>query len=303
MRKMKSFVATLWQRKLSIIFGGFVGLVLGGLYLAIVPPKYTSTMMITAATHGVGSLSDSAGRSTSLAGSLFGAAANPDFTLILALMHSEAIAESLQSKYQVLQKLHPEQWDNETKQWRRSHSLISTASQRLNVLFGRPESQPPNAESLTVELAKGIRIEQSENKGIYTVTFTAKDPTLAHDVLEEVYAEAENIARHDALKVASAYVSYLESELKFASNEETKRGLVELYVQQEQRKMVLSADAPFAADIVSAPTVPLRPSGPSPSVLLLISVLAGAALFSAIAIYRSSPEEGDAFEEVAAAAQ
>jgi hypothetical protein len=126
---------------------------------------------------------------------------------------------------------------------------------------------------------------------------------LAHEVLETAYNEAEQIARQDALKAATGYVTYLENELKFASNNEAKNGLIQLYVQQEQRKMVLSADVPFASDVVSAPTRPLRPGGPSPMVLLLIGALAGAGIFFGIAVYRSQSKEKEAFEEASVAAQ
>jgi uncharacterized protein involved in exopolysaccharide biosynthesis len=294
MALIKPALATLWHRKFLIVSGAICGLVAGGAYLTTTTPKYTSTMLIAASTHGVSSISESLGRNIPLASTLFGSAANPDFTRILALLHSEDMAATLQADYLILQQLHPGQWDAETKMWRQPNGLLSRLSQYLNGIFGRPKWQPPSGDTLAKELSKAIKITQSDNKGVYIVSFSANDPMLAHDVLKESFTEAEKIARQGALKAASAYVSYLENEMQFATNIETRKGLTDLYVQQEQRKMTLSADLPFAADIVNAPTVPQRPDGLSPLLLLVASMVGGAAVFFGIGVYRPTPAQNDA---------
>lgn len=293
MNSIKAVFHIFWRRKVFIFLGGLVGLTLSFAYLAISAPRYTSTMLIAPATHGVSNLSDASSRNLSIAGTLFGSAQGTDFVRVMALMHSQVVAARLEENYHVIRQLYPNLWDEERSQWRKPNNPISRLSQWLNRIFDRPEWRAPDAEFLAQKFAKDIHIEQSENKGVYWVTYTARTPELAQMVLEKTYEQAELMARGEALKAASAYVAYLDDELRKATQQAAKQGLTDLYIQQEQRKMVLSADVPFAADLVAPPVLSQKPAGLPPLLILLFGAAAGGVVIFGLFLFLSRSSEGD----------
>jgi LPS O-antigen subunit length determinant protein (WzzB/FepE family) len=124
-----------------------------------------------------------------------------------------------------------------------------------------------------------------------TISFDHKDPAFAVELVQKVYQAADEELKSDTLIRTRKYIAYLEKRLATVTVAEYREALSDLLVDQERTQMVIEADLPFAAKIVSDAVVPDTPDKPKIVVTLIVMTLIGVFL-GVLWIFLLENEEG-----------
>ncbi len=267
-----------WQGKLIILLCVLVAL--GGTYawLKRQTPEYTARMVVGPAASELmssGARSTRGGPLSFLGANGFGAGAVTEFERFMELKASAELAERLQSKRRVLQRVFVDMWDPEGRRWIRPDGLVAASKMALRESLRLPPWTPPSIEVLAEYLQEEIKQSHERGSSLWVLKCSNHDPTLAKQLLTWVHAETDVMIRERAMLRASEQIKYLEGKLMTISVKEHRDALVDLLSQQERVLMVIGSGLPYAAEIIEAPTVSEVPTWPWPIRALAIGGLAG----------------------------
>lgn len=102
------------------------------------------------------------------------------------------------------------------------------------------------------------------------------DPAKAQAMLNHLFIIADNKIRQDKKAKATRRISYLDNQLETVRNLNHRDAIIALLKEQEQVTMMASIDQYFAATIINAPTVGLKPVSPNPLILFPGLIFIGA---------------------------
>lgn len=288
-----SVLETLWKQKSKVILTASVSLVLAIIYLFVATPKYTATMIV-AAIEQQGNLSGLGARSqlSSISGIKIGETdSSIRFAAFVDLLTSHAVAKRLMKDEELVHKIFEEEWDPASKKWRAPGGIISFLIRLPNIVFGRPAWTPPSSTKLAEFLSDEINVSDFGDAGMKTISFDHKDPAFAVELVQKVYQAADEELKSDTLIRTRKYIAYLEKRLATVTVAEYREALSDLLVDQERTQMVIEADLPFAAKIVSDAVVPDTPDKPKIVVTLIVMTLIGVFL-GVLWIFLLENEEG-----------
>lgn len=161
--------------------------------------------------------------------------------------------------------------------------FINAVSQDLPFEFSSSLGQSWNPEKLADYLNKHVFLEPVSGTPLRKITYYHPDPETAKMVVAKVHRVADEIIRARLLREVMGRIGYLNTALSQTNNPEHRRNLAELLMQQEQIKMMVSLDEPFAASIVEPPYVSANPRWPDPFLIyplfLIIGLMTGFVVF------------------------
>jgi LPS O-antigen subunit length determinant protein (WzzB/FepE family) len=133
-------------------------------------------------------------------------------------------------------------------------------------------------------LERQLAVTQTLGAVTWTIALAHPDREAALDALRRLHAFAEAKVRADLEQMASRRVAALEGRLAREPDLYIRQSLYELLAASQRAGVVAMADEAVAARLVSAPSVPLRPSLPNrPLLLLLLLVAAPMAAMAVVA--------------------
>lgn len=95
-----------------------------------------------------------------------------------------------------------------------------------------------------------LTIATDDLTGMTTIGFNDRDPAKAARMLSMISAGADDIVRQADRARAIMYRSYLQEQLTPTQNVESKTNLMQLLMAQDQTLMLVSADTPYAAQVI-----------------------------------------------------
>lgn len=272
-----SILKTVWEHKTTILITSSVSILIAVIYLFIATPKYTATMILAAVqvqgnSPGLGAL----GQFSAISGIRIGESdAGLRFSSFIDLLPSQAVSKRLLEDQKFTQKIFANEWDQDNNKWHPQPGIFGFLIRLPDKLFGRPTWSPPSSVRLSEYLSDNVGIRDFGDAGMKTISFDHKDPAFAVEVLQKIYKAADNELKVDALIRTRQYVVYLEKRLLSASVAEHRQALSQLLVDQERNQMLMEADLPFAARVVSDATVSDQPTKPKVVVTLIVALLIG----------------------------
>ena len=133
-------------------------------------------------------------------------------------------------------------------------------------------------------LERHLAVTQTLGAVTWTIALSHPDREAALDALRRLHAFAEAKVRADLEQMASRRVAALEGRLAREPDLYIRQSLYELLAASQRAGVVAMADEAVAARLVSAPSVPLRPTLPNrPLLLLLLLVAAPMAALAVVA--------------------
>ena len=133
-------------------------------------------------------------------------------------------------------------------------------------------------------LERQLAVTQTLGAVTWTIALAHPDREAALDALRRLHAFAEAKVRADLEQMASRRVAALEGRLAREPDLYIRQSLYELLAASQRAGVVAMADEAVAARLVSAPSVPLRPTLPNrPLLLLLLLVAAPMAALAVVA--------------------
>ena len=240
-----------WRLRAWIILGlvfGFLGAIV---FSALAVPHYRVSMLVAPATHGLdpkpkaahGDLASTAGEDST------------DFFRFENIVRGGDVAAQLMT----------------------DDVMRGVAMDRpLRILSG---SDLKTATELTDWMARNVRIEPVGTTPMRRLVIHHADAQWAMAFLTRLYTVTDTLIRNDVRVQADARVDYLQNTLGQARNPDHRRVLTDLLIEQEQIRMMLAMDEPFAAVVAERASASSRPVWPRKSLVFPAFMIGGAILF------------------------
>ena len=280
-------IANLLHDSWRIVVRSIIGAVLLTLiFLHLSLFTYTISLRLTpveptTSVSNMSQLADLVGINSSLGSANFG--------LYNTALRSSMTAEAITRHPKLMHLIFYKSWSATDQQWIKPQpGPLSAVKNAVKYIVGVPVQKwtPLGVPEVQDFLDNQLAVELDRKSQTIVLTLHWPDPEAAKEILVSVASIADQLLRQRDLTRAQRYSDYAASELERTSAVDYRTALSQLLVQQERRKMVASVDLPFAAQALGAPLASTKPTNPSPSILLFLSIPAGALFGFALAYFR-----------------
>ena len=268
---MEDLLAGIWARRLRVAVLALLFLLGGGATILNWPRAYVAEAVVAPAeTTGIAT-------STLLApaqqmGGLLDHRPAGNFAVYLGALRSAEAAAMLAGETALLRHLDE----------RRRTSLRGAIRRLLDPLLG--PARQADLDDIRGWLERELAVTQTLGAVTWTIALAHPDRDAALDTLRRLHAFAEAKVRTDLEQMARRRVAALEGRLAREPDLYIRQSLYELLAASQRAGVVAMADEAVAARLVSAPSVPLRPTLPNrPLLLLLLLVAAPMAALAVVA--------------------
>lgn len=260
---VRSWLVWLW---LPILLGA-VGAYWGYRDLQNFRPQAVAAMTVLPSTTS-GSTQASTGRVESLAAQ-FGIqlGAQPSeispFYRLQMVLKSVLLAERLQERYGLLQRVYGDSWDFEAGEWKRPSGEDFERDQRRRAMLRQNLWAPPNLETLAEYVGGKLQIEPVAGGGFQTVTVRDPDPEFALWLVNTVYFEADGLLREQDRRDSEERRAYITRELAAATNVQVQDALRGMLANEFNKTLTLASNLPYAAKITEPARILNRRTEPN----------------------------------------
>lgn len=266
-----------WKIVLLTILVTTVAMVI---YLNIATYKYTATVKLTTSQSagGLGSQLGNLGALASIASvRLPQGAGEQNFLNFSQSLLSRSTAEGLLKRPELLHVMFEQEWDATSQQWVEPKGPIKTIAGVGRKILGLPvyPFRPPDAARVQKYLETYVGVAEDTRKPVISITYSHKDPNFAVNLLDAIASIDDETLRRKSLTRSTNYIAYLEGQLRVAQLAESRTALALVLGEQVKQRMLASANAPFAAEPISAISVSDQPTAPKPIIFLITAVVAG----------------------------
>lgn len=283
---------SLWRQRWIIVVLAGLGLAYGIYQLQRATYYYTAELKVAAAQSaesgatprlsGLASLASRAGLGPATTGNTF-----MFYTQGVA---SRAVADELARRPDIMHAVFADEWDRESNRYvEPRRGLVGGIVQGVKTLVGFPrlEWSPPGAARLQDYIENAVQVVPDPELPVVTLIYSHPDPRFAELFLGEIHRVLDNSLRRKARNRATEYINYLSSQLQSARNVEHRSAIAQSLSEQEKNRMLASSTMAFAAEPLDVVTSSLRPTSPSPALILLVALLQGIVAGVLVALVRS----------------
>lgn len=146
----------------------------------------------------------------------------------------------------------------------------------LRSLAGYETPSEWDASDLAAYLNKRVTVEAVGYSPMRLVRFRHKDRDFAVNLLDALYASADASLRTQARIRTEAEIAYLQDALQRVTLSDQRNALADMLESQEQTRMMIGVDLPFAADRIETAHASVAPDYPSAEMALVLSLVLGA---------------------------
>jgi Chain length determinant protein len=279
--RISDLLRALWLGRTAAVCVFALCVVAAVVFLKIAVPQYTARIIITPkrpandlsvtqkALNVLGNLTTGRNFNT-----------NPDFGLFNDLVTSQALADTLAQKHDMVHVIFHKQWDKETQSWIEPSGMWADLKAAIKRQFHQPAWSPPDQRDLDRYLTDHVRVVKRnlsflDISNTYQLEYSDPDPRFAAEFVTLVYREADNILRQRREAELESNVDYLRKRLAETTIVEYRQALIQLMADQEKELMIIHSNAPFAVDIVDSASVPKTPSFPNLRLTLALTLVLG----------------------------
>jgi hypothetical protein len=237
---------------------------LGGAYFAYgnlqnFEPKAIATMIVQPAGSGSasGGLPSGLGAAAAQLGIQIGGGQTSisPFDRFQLVLGSLELANVMQEKYQLLQRIYTSSWDATNGSWVRPSGEAFERSQRMRALMRQNLWSPPNLETLASYLKGSIKIQGASAAGFEELSVTHDNAEYALWLLTTVFAEADALLRAKERQQSIERRAFIERQLESRTNLQMQEVLRTLLSQELSREVTFASEANYAASVVEPPHV------------------------------------------------
>jgi len=276
----------LWRWKWGVVIGTLIGLVIGINEARNFAPTYEAEMIVEHS--GNDGIAVSAG-----GGGVFGAAQSlglvatrsnkaTSFDHFKQTLGSRGLAEILQHKYDLMQKVYKGSWDATNQTWIQPKVDENSIRWRIKKIFHYNTPQLPNLISLSKFVGGVVKVEAVPKSPFFRISVTHRDQKFAIYLLRITFKEADGLLAERDRRKQALDKQYLEAQLEKTQLMEVRSALLGLLMQHEQKRMLITADPPHTMKILELPWVSRQPS--EPELLKLIGIPTAVACILCIVI-------------------
>lgn len=279
---------TIWARRdvFFLTVGAIFALTV--VILHLVPKSYETSVSIAPVTQSNQQLSGGLSALAKLGGvNVNGLAGGGEqFRLFLSSINSQDVANQLAKDQLLMRGLFPNQWSAADRQWREPNGVVHVIAKMVKGVLGIPARPwaPPSGEDVAKILFTQIEVDEDPKSPVVTLRIQSSDPKVALQLLQELVRTIDEKLRANALRRANDYIAYLTRQLNTVSIAEYRAALTDRLSEQEQTRMMASANVSFAAQIFSGPAASTLPSAPKSILILVFSLIVGSGVGAFLAM-------------------
>ena len=245
------------RARFYLLAGALTGFVCAFLFLAAATPQYRATMLVTPTTRsGTPDISALFPNNASFAMEYvmqsFGPGDSSDFMRFETILREASVAEKLLPDEKIRKGL--------TAAGRYRFSAVSDLD---------------TAPKLSAWLQDNIAVDFVGQTRLKRVSVLHPDPVFAVYMLGKMYEITDGMIRVELEDKTAKRIEYLEREIDKITHPEHQRVLTKLLMDQEQIRMILAVNEPFAAAIAEPPAAGPKPAWPRKSIIVPAFVFAG----------------------------
>ncbi len=251
-------------------------------------PTYTASMIVQPS--GGGQADQLSAVASRLGISLGGGGSSSELDRLSVLLGSVALAERLQEKYQLMQRVFAGSWDPAKEEWVRPSGEEFERSERIREFFRLNRWSPPTLESLAAYIKGNIEFDRISKAPFVEIVHSDSSPEIALEILEMVYFEADELLREQDRTEIEKRREYLDTQLLRATTVDSRQALRNLLTGEIRRASLLGSGLPYAARIIEPPHASTRPSEPNPRLVIgfptAMTLFAALVLITLVAVIR-----------------
>ena len=262
---------SLWRARLYLLAGGVLGVLAAALVLGAAVPHYRASMLVSPTTRtgspDISSLfPENAGYAIEYVLRSFGPADSSDFMRFEQILRGPAVAQRLLKD---------------------DDAMAGISRDRFFTFLPPPVNTP---EKLAAYLQNHLKVEPVGNTPMRKLVYDHPDQVFATKLLSTLHRMADTIIREGMREKTARRVAWLGETIGQIQNPEHRRTLTTLLMQQEQIRMILALDEPYAALIAEPPAAASdKPSWPRKPIVLPAGLLIGMVLGFALHGLRRRP--------------
>ena len=275
--KNSEIIKTIFFKNKKFIFiGSLIGLLLSIIFSIIAPDKYTSTVLLAPADNsnidnfaaqlgGLGSIASLAGIGTP----------NDKTNLALEIVKSRSFISDFIEKRNILVPLFAsKKWDKKSKELVIDNSIYDISNQKW-VRDSEPpfESKPSLQEAHRVWIKDHMKVSLDRQTKFVEISITHISPVLAQRWLELIVTDLNTKLRDKDVKQAEKAIEYLSKEAVKIDLDELRSLFYNLIQEQTKTKMLAYTNEYYALEIIDAPVVPEKKSGPFRSIMIITGTI------------------------------
>jgi hypothetical protein len=191
---------------------------------------------------------------------------------------SRGLADVLQQKHGLLQRVFKGSWDATNNNWIEPNIDETSFRWRMKRFFHYNLPQVPDRGTLADYVGGAVQVEDIEGSPFFRVYVRHPNRDFALYLLEIVYKEADALLgardRHKQIRNRT----YLEAQLETVQLAEVRSALLAMLMQQEQKAMLVNAEPPYTIKVLEAPWVAKQPNEPKLSRIIAVPIAIAVAL-------------------------
>jgi LPS O-antigen subunit length determinant protein (WzzB/FepE family) len=171
----------------------------------------------------------------------------------LAILQSRIFVESFISREELMPKLFPKDFDENTTSW--NSDEIPTLKDGYQLI----------TDSLKINM----------DDTLIRITLVIHDPELAADIVNSMTKAVNNHIRQESIEESQRSIFFLETEINKTNLATSIAMLYRLIEQQTQTIMMANTREDYAFKVIDPARAPISPAGPNRRVIVIISTLIG----------------------------
>lgn len=262
---LRLLIRELWRWKWVVLLVTLIGAAVGVNDARNYSPKFEAQMVVASAD------AENPGIPAGGAAGLFGAAQS--FGLIGSssatlfdhfkqTIGSRGLADVLQEKHGLLQKVFKGSWDATNKSWIQPKVDENSIRQRIRQFFHLNSPRAPDRGVLANYIGGAVKVRPIVKTPFFLISVEHRDRDFALYLLETVYKEADELlAKRDRHKQARNH-EYIKAQLEKTQLAEVRTTLLAVLMHQEQKAMLVNSEPPYTINILESPWVTAQPKEP-----------------------------------------
>lgn len=265
---LNELLRILAQQKRLLWRGLLGGITAGLMFLLLAIPHYRAMMLVapvtrSATTDMAGPLPDNAGYGTAYMLKSFAAGDTADFAWFEQIARGPRVAAQLLGDPAITNGI---------------------ADDRAFRLSWRRHPRAP--EELSAYLLDRVTLEPVGSTALRRLTYDHPDRQFAAKLLQAICAAADGLMRRDMQARADKRIAWLQAMIQQTQNPDDRRAMAALLTAQQQLRIALSMDEPYAARVAEPASAGEHKSWPRGALLLPVFALAGLLAGAALALAR-----------------
>ena len=256
--KLGDAIGDSWAARVYIFIGAIIGLLVAVLFLLIITPRHTATMIVAPAERSGGTdiralFPENSGFAQKYLTEAIDSGEATDFMRFQSILLGPSVAK------RVLED-HPEVVKG-----------IATGKQML--FLDGPKIKTP--VQLSKYMKQNVHVTPVAGSPMLEVSYLHPNPQFAVNFIKDIYEAADKIIKDNIKEQAIRRSTYFKKALDEEENPQYRKALTSLYMEQEHVLTMLAMNEPFAATIAEPATTGIAPDWPSYPIVIGVFMFAG----------------------------